>query len=105
MSEHERGESRWLGPFLLGVLVGVLLTLGGSATFFTVVQGRGAMRAAVAAEEAERARAEADMAREMAERARDAERRAREAERAMRQKAEKALKEDGKADEKKDNKD
>jgi hypothetical protein len=48
LGEHERGEWRSVGAFLLGFLLGVLVTLGGSATLFMVTQR---MRKAEQAEE------------------------------------------------------
>src|SRR5262245_26134047 len=89
MSERESGESKSWGAFLLGFLLGVLVTLGGSATFFMVTQQRERMMAEEAMAQAEMARAEAERAREMAEQARLMEERARKAEQAARRRAEK----------------
>jgi len=79
MGEREGGESRSVGAFLVGFLLGVLVTLGGAGTFFMVAQRGELMRAREAMAQAEAARAEAERAREMAERARQAEERTRRA--------------------------
>jgi hypothetical protein len=92
MGEREGGESRSIGAFLLGFLLGVLVTLGGSATFFMVTQQRGTMMAREAMMQAEVARAEAEEARMRAEKAQQLEERARKAEQAARKGNEKELK-------------
>lgn len=77
MGEREGGESRSIGAFLVGFLLGVLLTLGGAGTFWVMTQRAGVMRAEMALREAEAARAEAERARAMVEQARKAEQEAR----------------------------
>jgi Type II secretion system (T2SS), protein G len=94
MGEREGGESRSVGAFLLGFLLGVLVTLGGAGSFFMVTQ-RGGMRAEMALREAEAARAEAERAREMAERARQAEERAHKAEQEAKKRGQKEVKDNG----------
>ena len=95
MSEHEGGESKSVGAFLLGFLTGVLVCLGVGGSFF-VVRGRHAM---------EEARMMEMVAREAEARARmEAERAAVEAAKAKveSERAEKALREAKAAKEKKD---
>jgi hypothetical protein len=70
MSEHDEDQGKWVGAFLLGVIVGALLMLGVGGGLWTV-QARQAQMMAEQALEAERARLDAEMAaREEAERAR-----------------------------------
>lgn len=76
MSEHEDGDGGKTGAFLLGFLVGVLVSLGAGGAFFVVVLQRQQMEALraqeaalVAREMAERARVEAEVHRERAEKA------------------------------------
>ena len=82
MSEHDEDQGKWVGAFLLGVLVGALLMLGIGGGLWTVQARQARMmeeraRAAemMAREEAERARV---MAEEAAVRAREAEKKAHE---------------------------
>jgi hypothetical protein len=66
MTEYDEGGGKWVGPFLLGVIVGALLMLGIGGGLWMVQAGR--MREA--AMDAERAHMEELMARERAEEAR-----------------------------------
>jgi uncharacterized protein HemX len=89
MSEHEGGESRTTGAFLLGFLLGVLVSLGAAGSLWFVMS----RQALAQAREAEmRARQAQEEALREADRARLLEMRARQAaeEAAARAKAEKA---------------
>jgi hypothetical protein len=83
MSEHEGGESRSMGAFLLGFLTGVLVCAGTGGAWFLVVRQQSAMEMHEALLMAEHARAEAEDARHRADaerkRAEEAAKRAREA--------------------------
>ena len=70
MAEHDEDQGKWVGAFLLGVLVGALLMLGIGGGLWTV-QARQARMMEARAQEAEmRAREEAARALHEAERAR-----------------------------------
>ena len=88
MSEHEGGESRTVGAFFLGFLLGVLVSLGAAGSLWFVMS----RQALAQAREAEmRAREATEEALREAERARWLEREARRHAEAARAKAEKAL--------------
>lgn len=74
MSEHEGGESKSVGAFLLGFLTGVLVCLGVGGGFFLFAERHSSLREHRRAEEAmmaaEEARLEAMMMRDQAEKER-----------------------------------
>jgi hypothetical protein len=71
MSEHDEDQGKWVGSFILSVIVGALLMLGIGGGLWTMQASQARMRAEQALHEAERARLEAEMAaRKEAERAR-----------------------------------
>jgi uncharacterized protein HemX len=70
MSDGDREDSGKLGAFLLGVLVGILLSLGVGTAFFMVQARQGVRATQEALIEATMAREEAEAARQVAERER-----------------------------------
>jgi hypothetical protein len=69
MSEHDEDQGKWVGAFILGVIVGVLLMLGIGGGLWTMQARRARAAEMMAREEAERALHEAERARLEAERA------------------------------------
>jgi hypothetical protein len=71
MSDYDDRESGKMGAFLLGFLVGVLVCLGGGATFYAAASRQSTMQAREAMMMADMARAEAEAARLEAEKNRE----------------------------------
>jgi type II secretory pathway pseudopilin PulG len=66
MSEHE-GDSRWMGPFVLGFVLGILVCLGVGGSLVAMMYSRGRMEAELARQAEMEARDAAEQARQRLE--------------------------------------